>query len=70
MLERLDARARRLAQARAAAKRGDIADRLRAGLPAGVSVAEEEEGVGLLGRRLKRRAALDPALRGLLGRLA
>ncbi len=69
MFERLKQRAHRAAQARAEARRRGIAERLRQDLPAGIAVDIRGEGVALSGRGLRRRFILDPALRGLLGRL-
>jgi len=66
MFERTIERGERLARERAGARRRALAERLRAELPRGVAVAEDEEGVRLSGRGLLRRHALEPRLRGLL----
>jgi hypothetical protein len=69
MFERLKARALLLAQARAARRRDALAARLADELPAGIAADRTAEGVELSGRGLKRRLALEPALRALIGRL-
>jgi hypothetical protein len=69
MFERMTERAHRVAQARAERRRRGIAERLRDDLPAGIAVEGRGESVALSGRGLRRRFILDPALRGLLGRL-
>ncbi|HEY0013907.1 MAG TPA: hypothetical protein VGB79_13780 [Allosphingosinicella sp.] len=69
MFERLQERARRSAEARAGRRRAQVAQRLAEELPGGAAVTENEDGVTLSGRGLRRRLALDPALRALLGRL-
>ena len=69
MFERILERVRRRAEARAARRRADIAERLARELPGGIVVEATDEGVRLSGPRLIRRSALDPALRRLLGRL-
>jgi ABC-type protease/lipase transport system fused ATPase/permease subunit len=66
MFDRLAARARRLAEARAAARRAALAAELAAALPPGVKAETGEEGVTLSGRGLRRRFALDAALRWLI----
>ena len=70
MFERLQDRARRSAEARAERRRRQIAERLAEDLPGAIAVASSGDGVTLSGRGLKRRMALDPALRALLGRLS
>lgn len=67
MFDHLQERVRRLADARARRCSGQLAERLAAELPGGVSAQESAEGVLLSGRGLKRRFALDSALRALLG---
>ncbi len=66
MFERLMIRGAALAQRAARRRRGEIAEALRADSPEGVRVDEAEEGVALSGSGLKRRFALDPALRRLV----
>ncbi len=70
MFERLEARARTRAEAAAARRRLRIAKALAAELPRDIAVVIEGEGVRLLARRLPERAALDPELRALIGRIA
>jgi hypothetical protein len=69
MFERLKARALLLAEARAERRRHALAARLADELPAGIAADRTGEGVELSGRGLKRRLALEPALRALIGRL-
>ncbi|HEX8191348.1 MAG TPA: hypothetical protein VF552_00465 [Allosphingosinicella sp.] len=69
MFEQVQERVRRLADARAGRRRKQLAERFAADLPGGVSVRESDGGVHLSGRGLRRRLALDPALRALLGSL-
>jgi hypothetical protein len=69
MFERLQARARRSAEALAARRRTLIMERLAADLPQGIAVEQDSDGARLSGRGLRRRLALDPALRALLGTL-
>ena len=65
MFERLEARAARAAEARAAARRERIAARMAEQAPRDVSVAVEGDRVAVAGRGLMRRMLLDPALRWL-----
>lgn len=67
MFETMIDRAERAARSRAEARRGEIAERLRAGLPRGIRVEAVEEGVRLSGRGLAARILLDPRLRALFG---
>lgn len=69
MFERLEARARRAAAARAAGIAGEIADRLAGELPRGISAEAVSGGVRISGRAVKRRLALEPALRAMIGGL-
>ena len=69
MFEALTARAARLASARAAARRHDLAERLADTLPPGVRAEADEEGVRLSGRNLRRRVALDSRLNWLIAEL-
>ncbi|HYG30150.1 MAG TPA: hypothetical protein VD887_08045 [Allosphingosinicella sp.] len=69
MFDRIRDWARRRAQAAAARRRLRIAAELAAELPRDVAVVIEGENVRLLARRLSERAALDPELRSLLGRV-
>jgi hypothetical protein len=66
MFETMVKRAAHLAEARAKARRRDLADRLATGLPRGMTVEAIEKGVRLSGRRARSRFALDPAIRGLI----
>ena len=68
MFERLTERARRAAEAGAGRAARALAERLESELPPGIRAEATGEGVALRGRGLRRRFALDPALRGLLGR--
>jgi hypothetical protein len=69
MFEALKERARRIAAAAAARRRLRIAAELASELPRDVAVVIEGDGVRLLARRLGERAALDPELRSVLGRV-
>lgn len=69
MLERVFERGRRLAERRAAAKALELEGRLRAELPDDVVVEEGTGGIILSGRGLRRRFALEPALRWLTAAL-
>ncbi|HEY0113530.1 MAG TPA: hypothetical protein VGB59_10315 [Allosphingosinicella sp.] len=66
MFERLMMGAAAMAERRAAARRARLAGSLRGEVPRGVSAEEAGEAVVLAGRGLKRRFALDPALRWFL----
>ena len=68
MFERLLLRSNLRAEERAQARAKALAERLADEVPAGIAVRSEEGGVVLGGRGLRRRYALDPALRRLLGR--
>ena len=69
LFERSLERAERIAERRARQRRAALAERLRAELPAGVRAEDAPEGALLSGRGLRRRFALDPALRWLAGRI-
>jgi hypothetical protein len=69
MLEAMVARAAYLGGERARARRRDLADRLTAGLPHGMTAETTREGVLLSGHRARSRFALDPELRGLIAGL-
>lgn len=62
MFERLEARACRAAEARAADRKEALAGQLRAILPRDVSIETDEHGVLLSGRGLGRRLVLDASL--------
>jgi hypothetical protein len=68
MFQRLIERARRTGEVRAEARRQQLAAALAAELPAGIEAAKVDDGVELTGRGLRRRLALDPELRSLIGR--
>jgi hypothetical protein len=68
MFEELEVRARKRAHAEATRRRLRIAAALAAELPRDVAVVIEGEGVRLLARRLRERAAVDPEMRATLGR--
>jgi hypothetical protein len=63
MFERLEARAERAAEARAAERKQALADQLRAILPRDVSVEANDQGVTVSGPGLGRRTMLDASLR-------
>ena len=63
MFERLEARVKRAAEMRAAARTAELADRLRAILPTGVSIEAGEDGVTVSGLGIARRFVLDSSLR-------
>ena len=70
MFEGLTARAARIAEARAEARRRALAEAATSALPADVDIAAGQRGLVLSGRRVARRFALDPALRWLFAGLA
>ncbi|HEX8532726.1 MAG TPA: hypothetical protein VF662_01000 [Allosphingosinicella sp.] len=65
MFERTLARIRVNADLRAAARIQALAERMEPALPRGVRAEPAPEGVLLSGRALRRRFALEPALRWL-----
>jgi hypothetical protein len=69
MFERLTARAEQAARDRARAVRAELVERIAAAAPGGVMAQAVEDGVALTGRGLRRRAALDPAVRWLMAGL-
>ena len=69
MLDGVEGRLRRLADRAVARRRLEAAERIGAGLPQGIEAERVAGGVRLSGRGLKRRFALEPALRWLLMRL-
>ena len=68
MFEKLIERARRAAERRAGARADALVRDLPERLPAGIATVRTDGGVALLGRRLKRRFALDVRLRAAIGR--
>ncbi|HEX8379961.1 MAG TPA: hypothetical protein VF619_05380 [Allosphingosinicella sp.] len=66
MFERLMLHGAALARKAARARAGTLAAELGEEAPQGVRIGEEEEGVALSGRGLRRRFALDPQLRWLV----
>jgi hypothetical protein len=66
MFAALAARAARRAEARVKARREALAETLADALPPGVSAQAAEDGVRLAGRGLRRRYALDAALRWMI----
>jgi hypothetical protein len=66
MFERLMLYGASLARKVASERVGAVAAALAEDAPAGVRVSEEEGAVALSGRGLRRRFALDPAVRWLL----
>ena len=69
MFETLTARAAARAEARAAEQARRLAARLDQDLPGGVRVEADAQGVRLTGRALRRRLALDPALKWMIAEL-
>ncbi len=69
MLEAVQARLLRIARQRTQARARAVLERLRGALPADVSIQGTPDGAIVAGRGLKRRFALDPALRWLLAGL-
>jgi len=65
MFETLIERAGHIAERRAAARIAGLAEQMQGALPRGVTAEASAEGVRLLGRGLRRRFALEPALRWL-----
>jgi len=63
MFERAMERARMAATGRAQARVLELTERMRAELPRGVAAEAAAGGVRLKGRNLRRRFALEPALR-------
>lgn len=68
MFEALIARVRRVAERRAREKARLLAEALKAALPRDIHVEADEAGARLSGRALRRRLALDPALRWAMRR--
>ena len=66
MFERLRIEGAALAERAARRRRRALAESLGAEAPAGVRVSEDGESVVLAGRGLRRRFALEPALRWLI----
>lgn len=69
MFEPLTARAARAAERRARERAAALAGEIRAALPSDIRVEAEAQGVRLSGRALRRRMALDSALRWTLSGL-
>ena len=65
MFERLMLKGAALAETGARRRRAKLAEALAEEAPAGIRVSEEEGAVALSGAGLKRRFALEPALRWL-----
>jgi hypothetical protein len=63
MFETLEARAARAAARLARRRAAALAEEMRASLPGDIAVAVDRDGVRLSGRALRRRRALDAALR-------
>ena len=70
MFETLEARAARAAELRAAARTAELADRLRAILPTGISIEAGRDGVTVSGPGIARRFVLDASLRWTIAGLA
>ena len=69
MFERMRDRVRGAAEAKARVLAAELAERAGELLPAGIRASAELGGVRLTGRGLRRRMALEPALRSLWRRL-
>lgn len=69
LLEGLEARIEVQARRRATEVANRLADRLEEELPAGIGVDVSSRGVEFRGRGIRRRFALDPALRWLVAGL-
>ncbi len=69
MFKALMARSAARAEASAAVQTRRLAERLEQDLPADVRAEADVPGVRLTGRALKRRMALDPALRWIMAEL-
>lgn len=63
MFERLVDRVAERAETHAGERTAALADRLADELPPGIGVEKTDGGVRLVGRRLRRRFVLEPALR-------
>lgn len=70
MFERLSEHARRSGERRARETAARIADAMAAELPPGIATEARDDGVELAGSGLRRRFALEPALRWLVLRQA
>jgi|GEM_PF-4083284 len=68
MFERITRRAGRFAERRATVRAAELAGRL-GGVARGIKVEAVQDGVRLSGRGLRRRLALEPALRWLTAAL-
>ena len=66
MFEKLLERAERLARRRASKRAQQVADRLAAELPRGITAERQDGGVTVSGRGIARRFALDARLRWLI----
>lgn len=69
MFERLTEAASRAGERRALARAAALADQMSAELPRGIEVQATADAVVISGRAVKRRFAIDPALRWLTARL-
>ena len=69
MFERMMARAGEAAWRRARQRKAELAERIAAELPRGIALEQTEEGIAWSGRDIRRRFALEPALRWLVGGL-
>ncbi len=68
MFERSIRRAAAAAERRAVQRADALHERMRDELPAGIGAERVAEGVRVSGRGLRRRLALEPGLRRLIGR--
>ena len=69
MFQRIIERVGDGAARRAKARTSVLAEQIRANVPSDIEVSALDEGVRLSGRGLRRRFALDPALRWLMAGL-
>jgi hypothetical protein len=69
MLDGVEARLRRLSDRLVERRVQSAAEQIEAGLPGGIAVQRDRDGVCLSGRGLKRRVVLEPALLWLLAGL-
>jgi hypothetical protein len=69
MFERLTDRGEKAAERRARARTDALAEQMKAEAPPGVTITLAARGVLLSGRALRRRFALEPALRWLTAAL-
>ena len=69
MFERIMEHARGAAARLATSRISELTEQIRSRVPTNIEVSAQENGIRLSGRALRRRFALDPALRWLLAGL-